>query len=27
VPPLAVVAGQTVTVDFGKLGGLTVSLR
>jgi len=27
VPPLAVVAGQTVTVDLGKLGGLTVSLR
>jgi 2-keto-4-pentenoate hydratase len=27
VPPLAVVAGQTVTVDLGTLGGRTVSLR
>jgi 2-keto-4-pentenoate hydratase len=27
VPPLAVAAGQTVTVDLGTLGGLTVSLR
>ena len=27
VPPLAVVAGQTVTVDLGKLDELSVSLR